>query len=137
MEYMVTIIKPKTKKELTFKEWRDPSIRSPEYYRAGYHTFSSLNDARADAIRLYRKGWHSGISACATKIISKTAGAPVQGVGISRRKGNYPGTNIGYIVRIRGKMRWVENKDDGGVYLVNDDGSLVPKKKNDWHPFGL
>ena len=136
MEYMVEIAKAKTK-ELTFARWRDPSVPSPEYYRAGYHTFSSLNDARADAIRLYRKGWHSGISERATKIISKTTGAPVQGVGIRRRKGNYPGTDIGYIVRIRGKMRWVENKADGGVYLVNDDGSLVPKKQNDWHPFGL
>lgn len=137
MEYVVTVMKAKTK-EPDYKGWYDRTVPSPEYYRGGEHSFDTLNEARADAIRLYKRGWHSQISEAATKNISRTAQTPIQGVGVGRRKGRYVGVSIGYIVRVRGQMRWVENETGGKVYLVNDNGTLVPKKKqSEWHPFGL
>lgn len=137
VEYVVTVMKAKTK-EPDYKGWFDSSIPSPEYYKGGHHTFGTLNEARADAIRLYRKGWHYAISNAATRNVSKTTRSPIQGVGVARMSGRYAGPNIGFIVKVRGQLRWVENKTDGGVYLINDNGTLIPKKKqNEWHPFGL
>ena len=136
-QFFVRLNKPKK---------NQPVARPQEWYEGGYHVFETLNEARADAIRMYLKGWRSGLSYAANDAFFGKVDSGrklVQGVGVQQSKYS---VCIGFVVRSGNQFYWVPNKNNGKKVALNMDGSLrktVKKKENDygikgnWRPFGL
>lgn len=127
MSYVVVLVKQKKGSGNKFvKEW----------HRGGTHVFDSLNKAREDAIRMYLRGWYSGMSANVSECFGKGI---VPGVPISRSmKGTY-GVSIGAVVRYKGEFYWALNDGSKKKYRLNMNGTTKSdnKPKSKTNEFGL
>lgn len=123
VKYLVKMEKPKK---------GEPAIYPEKWYHGGYHEFSDLNDARADAIRMYLKGWRSGSSYRVAQALGKTN---VQGVQIYKNEDKTP--FYGSVVRYNNKFYWILNISKK-KYVLNMDGTVKSDgTKKQPSPFGL
>lgn len=94
-----------------------------EWYYGGDHVFDSLNKARADAIKMYLRGWYSGMSVNISQCFGKFM---VPGVSI---KNSINGIAIGGVVRYRGEFYWALNDKSKKKYRLNMNGSVKSDDK--------
>lgn len=121
-KYIVDLTKPKK---------NQPAYFPQEWYRGGTHVFDNLNDARADAIKMYLKGWRSGSSYRVAQAFDKSR---IDGVQIYKNKVVSPFD--GAVVRYNNKFYYVLNISQR-KYELNMDGSVKTVKKTIPSPFGL
>lgn len=104
-----------------------------EWYHGGMHVFDSLDEARADAIKMYLKGWYSGMSDNVSDCFGKGV---IPGVAIYRSAG---GIAMGAVVRYKGGFYWALNDRSKKKYRLNMNGTIKSdnKSKSKTNEFGL
>lgn len=108
-----------------------------EWHHGGTHAFDSLNKAREDAIKMYLRGWYSGMSENVSRCFGK---GTVPGVPIYKDSVRLTyGVTIGAVVRYKGEFYWALNDGSKKKYRLNMNGSIKNdnKSKSKTNAFGL